>query len=97
MLVQKKKSSKTLYFIIIFAVILAAVAIWYFVFGSKSKTGPVSNSNTSLLNENLPPIGSLNTEIFKDPRFSDLKQHGTLPVEPGQTGKDNPFTGVTTK
>lgn len=97
MLVQKKRNTKTLSFIIVFIVIVIAVAVWYFAFGSKSKNNPASNSNTLLINENLPPIGSINDEIFKDPRFSDLKQHGTLPVEPGQTGKDNPFTGVTTK
>lgn len=97
MLVQKKRNTKKLTFMVVFLVIIIAGAVWYFAFGARSKKGPASNSNTSLINENLPPIGSLNTEIFKDSRFSDLEQHGTLPVEPGQTGKDNPFTGVTTK
>jgi len=33
----------------------------------------------------------LDSSVLKDSRLDELKSHGQLPVEPGQTGRSNPF------
>lgn len=42
-----------------------------------------------------PNIDSeVNINILTTKPYSDLKQHGSLPVKPGRAGRDNPFERI---
>lgn len=85
--------------IIILLVLLATLALGYFIF--MSNNGAVNNNDqvvnsiaiesqqfVTLLNE-LKEV-EIDSSIFSDPRFSSLRNH-SLPIEPEAVGRDNPF------
>lgn len=86
----KEKQRQTILIIILIVIIIGAV-IWYFMLQKSSKpeefiSGPMIPPNEQRI-KNI----QLNLDVLNNPLFKDLKIHGLLPVNSGETGKSNPF------
>lgn len=98
-LVKRQMSRrKKLALILTLAVVVVGGLYYLLQGGTSSISGPSADPVTQQLNEQLKETEGINRDLlssledlFRDVRFLELKQYGTLPVEPGKTGRPNPF------
>lgn len=82
--------------ILVVAWTIVGIVVYQNFFGGTSSP-PVININLPVSvtpNNNQPNVNApttLNSELFGDPRFMNLKIYGEIPVEPRGLGKPNPF------
>ncbi|MDP2918213.1 MAG: hypothetical protein Q8N68_01810 [bacterium] len=103
---DQAKRKQTIMLVIVAIIFLAIGYLVYANFLSK-KTPPIlletgADPSAALLapapgsEAPLPPLiqdssSGLNTDILNDPRFSELKIFGDVPIEIGPVGRENPF------
>lgn len=81
----QKKQKKLL---IIFGLLILAIFLILY-FGYLRKT-PISSIDMPTGGSEIT-LPELNLDILNDPRFQNLRPYGDLPVEVGETGRENPF------
>lgn len=93
---EKRKRQKILLFVAL-GIVLVAVLVLYFGFWKKpapsettSLTPAPSGGVSAVSEERLKQI-NLDFEFLNEKILSFLKIHGDIPVEKGETGRDNPF------
>lgn len=91
---QETKQQKMI--LILVAVIVITISVVYFGF-IRSKSSIDTNIDSGIGAE-MNGVGSvsggdINVDFlfFEDPRFQDLKKYGDWPIQPGKTGRSNPF------
>ncbi len=86
--------TRTILLLVLLLVIAGGGGWWYFFSSSGSTLAQVGGSEGFVpaagerLNPNIP------TTLFSDPRFTELKVYGKVPVEPGVVGRENPFASI---
>jgi len=93
---EKRKRQKLLLFVAL-GIVLVAILILYFAFWKKpapSETAPPTSAPSAgvsaVSEERLKQI-NLDFEFLNEKILSFLKIYGDIPVEKGETGRDNPF------
>lgn len=86
---SKKSDSERLFIILI---LFSGLAI-SFLIAFNTAAPSVEQLPTAIRGEISPELRTINLDfsIFDDILFKQLKVFGVIPVEPGQTGRENPF------
>ena len=96
---ENQKKRQKILLIITLSIILIAVIILYFGFWQKStpegeidvSTQNVSTRVQTAISEKKLERINLDFSFLVDKMLPFLKSHGDLPIEKGETGRDNPF------
>lgn len=87
---EQKKRQKVLLGILAVVVIITAF-VWYSNYQKKPVKEGESLIGPLVSGKYLKDV-KLDLDILNDDLFKSLKSHGVLPVIPGDTGRDNPFS-----
>jgi len=96
---EQKKRQKILLFVGLGAVVITLLILYFSLWKKKApseeattSTIPISQRSQSalILEERLKKI-KLDFDFLNEKILSFLKIHGDLPVEKGETGRDNPY------
>ena len=88
-LVQKRNTKRTVTLLAVMGVIIVGGLILYFTWLAPPAGTPTTQ--TDLTQRDLPIVSDFGEQISNDPRYQSLEPFGDLPVNIGQTGRDNPF------
>jgi hypothetical protein len=96
---EQKKRQRVLLLVGLGAIVITLLVLYFSVWKKKAPSGETANSaipisqrsqSALILEEKLKKI-KLDFDFLNEKILSFLKIHGDLPVEKGETGRDNPY------